>query len=298
MFVTIVDVLTPVFVIVALGYVAAIRLSLDTATLTSLAYWILGPAFVFDILADAELAGSVVIKVVGISLATMLIVGLAVGLIARTSGRTRMQTGALVMTSVHGNVGNFGLAIIAFGYGLDALPLAGIVMVTVNTAGILTGVAMATSDRAGPLVALRTAFLAPMALAVVPALLVNLSDVSLPAVVDRPVGLLANALIPMILLTLGMQMRRMHLKTFESALVLPLAAKLVAAPIVAAVLVALTKLGGIADDVVIIQAAMPAAVFTSLIALEHGMEPDLVTKTVLVGTLVSAVTLPIVLGLV
>lgn len=56
-------------------------------------------------------------------------------------------------------------------------------------------------------------------------------------------------------------------------------------------------LAGVAADVVILQAAMPAAVFTSLIALEHDLEADFVTSVVLVGTLTSAVTLPVVISL-
>lgn len=41
----------------------------------------------------------------------------------------------------------------------------------------------------------------------------------------------------------------------------------------------------LAGQVLILQMAMPAAVFTSLIALEHDMEPDFVTSVVLIGTL-------------
>ncbi|MDK1016438.1 MAG: hypothetical protein QGD95_02955 [Actinomycetota bacterium] len=41
----------------------------------------------------------------------------------------------------------------------------------------------------------------------------------------------------------------------------------------------------LAGQVLILQMTMPAAVFTSLIALEHDMEPDFVTSVVLIGTL-------------
>jgi len=48
---------------------------------------------------------------------------------------------------------------------------------------------------------------------------------------------------------------------------------------------------------VVLQAAMPAAVFTSLIAIEHRLEADYVTSVVLLGTLLSALTLPVVITL-
>lgn len=73
--------------------------------------------------------------------------------------------------------------------------------------------------------------------------------------------------------------------------------KLVAAPLAALGFVTLLTLEGDPGRVVILQAAMPAADFTSLIALEHDLEPDYVTSVVLVGTPLSAVTLPVVISL-
>ena len=43
---------------------------------------------------------------------------------------------------------------------------------------------------------------------------------------------------------------------------------------------------------------MPAAVLTSLIALEHDLLPDFVTTTVLFSTILSSITLTLVLALV
>ena len=293
-----VDVLTPVFVIVGVGYLVAGRMKVDAGTLSKLAYWILGPAFIFDVLAGTDLQGDVVLRVVLVSLATMVVTGLGATGVARAMGRSSSQTSATMLTSVHGNVGNFGIAIAAFAFGEEALPLAGIVMVTVNTAGILVGVAAATSRTARPAVAVRTAFLAPMALAVIPAVIVNVSNSTLPVFADRPIGLLANALIPMMLLTLGIQLGQMDRPHVGSVVAVPIAAKLIVAPSVAALIVAIVGPTGLAGQVVIVQAAMPAAVFTSLVALEHDMEPDLVTTIVLAGTLVSVLTLPVVLTLV
>lgn len=292
-----VDVLTPVFALLGIGFVAASRLTIDAGTLSRLAYWVLGPAFIFDVLVDTELAGGVVVRVVGVSLATMAVVGLITVVIARWMGAGRSVRGASLLTSVHGNVGNFGLAISAFAFGGAALPIAGIVMVTVNTAGILTGVAAATARTSSPLVAVRAAFLAPMALAVIPAVLVNGADLAMPVWVERPIGLLAQALIPVMLFTLGVQLQQMRRPSLGRTVALPIGAKLVLAPAVAAGAVAVLGLSGLAASVVILQAAMPAAVFTSLVALEHDLEPDLVTTVVLAGTLASVLTLPVLISL-
>ncbi|MFP3882925.1 MAG: AEC family transporter [Actinomycetota bacterium] len=134
----------------------------------------------------------------------------------------------------------------------------------------------------------------PLALAVVPALLANFTDATLPIWLDPPISLFAAALIPVILLTLGVQLAGMPRALPAPGLAIPIALKLLLAPAVAVAAIGLLDLDGLAGDVIVFQAAMPAAVFTSLIAIKHDLEADYVTSVVLVGTLVSALTLPVV----
>lgn len=291
-----VDVLVPVFLVVAVGFLVARAVDIKPAALTTISYWVLGPAFIFEILAGAELERGVIARTVGATVATMAIVGILAAVLLRAMGRSFSEAGAGVLTSIHGNVGNFGLAISAFAFGDQALPVAGIVMVTVNTLGIVTGVGLASLRHHSVVRSVVTALFSPLALAVVPALLVNTTDVSLPLWLSRPIGLLAAAMIPVLLLTLGVQIAGMPRALPRPLVAVPIGLKLAVSPLVASAIAGLLGLAGTASQVVIIQAAMPAAVFTSLIALEHDLEPDLVTSVVLTGTLVSVVTLPIVLA--
>jgi len=55
---------------------------------------------------------------------------------------------------------------------------------------------------------------------------------------------------------------------------------------------------GLTGDLVAVsavQSAMPPAVFCMVVALEHDLEPEAVTSTVVFATLVSLATLPVVL---
>lgn len=292
-----VEVLFPVFAIVGIGYLVARYVGITPPALATLAYWILGPAFIFDVLADAELEASVVWRVVGSTVLAMAVVGLLAALVMRAMGRSFSEMAATVLTSIYGNVGNFGLAISAFALGEEVLPIAGIVLVTVNTVGILTGVGLASIRHHSAVRSIAAAVFSPLALAVIPALFVNLSDTALPLWLDRPVSLLAAALIPVMLLTLGVQIAGMPRALPHGLVSVPIGIKLILTPLVAFGAASLLGLEGVAADVVILQAAMPAAVFTSLIALEHELEPDYVTAVVLTGTLVSALTLPVVITL-
>ncbi len=291
------DILLPVFVIVGIGAISARRLSLDTQTLSKLAYWVVGPAFVFDILAGADLGAALVGKVVGASLAAMAATGVVAAVAARLSGASNPTTAATVLTSIYGNVGNFGLAIVAFTFGTEALGLAGVVLIVVNVVGIVVGVAAARWEQHGVVSAVRRALTAPMTLAAVPALAVNAGGWMLPLWADRAVGLLAAALIPLMLLTLGVQLAGMRSPKPSLDTVRALVVKLAVAPAAAAVAATAIGLEGSDAGVVILQFAMPPAVFTALIALEHDLVPDLVTTTVLAGTLASVLTLPVVIAL-
>lgn len=292
-----VNVLFPVFAIVGVGYAIARIAGVEPPALASLSYWILGPAFIFDVLAGADLAPEVVWRVVGSTVLAMLLIAAIAAMIMRLIGSSFSKLAATVLTSIYGNVGNFGLAISAFAFGEQALPIAGIVMVTVNTLGILTGVGLATARRGSVMRSIGTAALSPLALAVVPALAVNFTNTTLPLWFERPVSLLAAALIPVMLLTLGIQIAGMPRAMPARLVGIPMAMKLVLAPLAAVLAVTALGLGGLAAQVVVLQAAMPAAVFTSLIALEHDLEADYVTSVVLTGTLASALTLPAVITL-
>lgn len=292
-----VNVLFPVFAIVGVGYAIARLVGVEASPLASLSYWILGPAFIFDVLAGADLAPEVVGKVVGSTVFSMAAVAVVAAGVVRLIGGSLSELAATVLTTIYGNVGNFGLAICAFAFGESALPVAGIVMVTVNTVGIITGVGLATFRHGSFLRAAVTAVLSPLALAVIPALALNFSNATLPLWLDRPVSLLAAALIPVMLLTLGVQIAGMPRALPRRLAAIPVAIKLVVAPLAALAGVAAVGLDGMAAQVVILQAAMPAAVFTSLIALKHELEADYVTSVVLTGTLVSALTLPVVITL-
>ncbi|HHC07673.1 MAG TPA: AEC family transporter [Actinobacteria bacterium] len=289
-----VDILLPVFAIVGVGAVAGRRLRIDPRTLSTVAYWITGPAFVFAVLSRAELGADLVVKTVLATAAAMAAAGVVGVAVTRARRRPAPVVGAVTLTSIYGNVGNFGLAIVAFAYGDRALPLAGIVLVVVNVVGLVVGVAAAHRAH-GWTVALRRAILAPMTLAVAPAIAVNLAGSELPLWLDRSVGLLADALIPMMLVTLGVQLAGMRSARLDVDGATALVSKLLVAPLAAVVAGRIAGLTGIAAGTIVLQSAMPPAVFTALIGIEHDLEPDLVTATVVGGTLLSVLTLPLVL---
>lgn len=280
------DILGPVAVLVAVGWLVGRRLRIPPEPLAKLAYWVIGPAFMFDALANAGLSSGSLVRIAAASAIALGVAGV-VGL-ALTSGLGRERRATVVTASVYGNTGNFGLAIVIFTFDAAALPYAAVALVVVNTLGLIIGVASSTGGWSGVVRALST----PMTLVVAPALLVNGTGATLPPILDRSIGLLAGAIIPLMLITIGIQLERMGLPTVDGDVVRALGAKLLVQPFAAIAAVALLGLDGEAGGAVVLQAAMPAAVFTAVLAIEQRTRPDEAATIVLAGSLASVVTLP------
>ncbi len=289
------DVLGPVAVLVCLGAVLGPRLDIDAGSLSRLAFWVFGPAFVFGLLAEADLDRSIVLRLIaaaGAGMAAALILALVW---ARATGATYEIGAAVAMTSVWGNVGNAGLAIVAFALGEDALPVAGVLMVSINLASLVLSVGMAQARNSSLMTAVSRGFTSPMSIAGAVALAVNLADIDVPLLADRSIGLLANALIPVMLFTLGIQLVSSGRPQWTNDLSVILVAKLAVAPFAAWAAGRALGLDGDALDAVVIQSAMPPAVFCAVVASENDLVPDRVTAAVVLATMVSALTLPVVL---
>ncbi len=281
-----VDILGPVLVLVAIGVGVGRWLGLQPEPLAKLAFWVLGPAFMFDALANAGLPSNVLIEVAAASVLALIGSGLfALVVSARLSSDRRA---AVLTTTTYGNTGNFGLAIVTFTFGDASIPFAAVALVVVNTLGLIIGIASTNGGWAG----IATAFTRPMTLVILPALVVNGFSTELPPIVDRPIGLLAGALIPVMLITLGIQLQQMGMPTIGSDVVRSLVGKLLVQPLVAVPVVAAIGLSDIAGGAVILQAAMPAAVFTTVLALEQDTRAEETATIVMAGTIASILTLP------
>lgn len=298
LFSVLLDVLAPVFLVVAAGYALGRRLELDPRAPARIAYFVLVPAFVFDVLVASDLTGDTVVQMLAAVATTTALVGTLAWATGRVLGRSRSVVVSFVLVAVYGNVGNLGLAVTIFEFGDDASDLAGIAFLTVNVLAFLIAITAIKWGHLHPLRAFGTALLTPAVAAVPPAIVANLTEATLPTFLDRMIGLMAQGLIPIMLVTLGLQLAATKQLRIDVDVAIGSTLRLVAAPVIAALMVALLGLDGDAGGVTVVMSAMPAAVFAGLIAIEHDLEPDLVTTTVLVSTLASVVSLAVVLALV
>jgi malate permease and related proteins len=131
----------------------------------------------------------------------------------------------------------------------------------------------------------------------VAAALVVWSGITLPQAISRPVDLLGNAAIPAMLLVLGMQFEKGAKPERPGLVAAASALALLASPVLGLLLAQALGLEGVTRQAVVVEAAMPTAVITTILALEFDVAPRFVTSVVVVTTLLSPLTVSILIAL-
>lgn len=291
------NVVLPVFGIVALGYLLGPRLALDAHTLSRVAYYVFVPAFVFQAISNSRVElGNALLMVVYITFCLLIFaaLGWAAGRLLKRSAEV---TAAFIMISVFGNVGNFGIPLIRFRLGDSALMPATIYFVAIVITAFVICVGAAGWAKDGRSGAVLSIFKTPALWAAIPAFMVSGSGVELPLVLTRIVDLLAGAMVPVMLLALGLQLSEVRKLRISGDVMIATGLRLLVAPAVAAVVAIPFGLGHVEYVTGILQAGMPAAILVSIIAIEHDVVPGFVTTTVFFSTLLSLLTLTVLLTL-
>jgi len=145
--------------------------------------------------------------------------------------------------------------------------------------------------------AVRTVLGFPVLWAALLGLIVNATGVTPPTALARAVGLLADAAIPLVLLTLGVQLARAGRWRPSAAAWIAVGLKLGVGPLLAAAVGLLVGLEGLDLSVLVLIGAMPTAVNAAMLAVEFDGDAALVGDAVVAGTALALATLPIVLTL-
>jgi hypothetical protein len=275
------------------GYALGRRFQLDLRSLSRVAFYVFSPCLVFDSLIHSDLSGGTFAQIAAVSLGvSVLVTGLAY--LAGRGLRLERHTLATVMVAAtFGNAGNFGLAVSKFAFGDAALSRSVIYYVFNSLAVYTLGVAVAASGRQPLKDVLKHALLLPTTIAVVVAGLMRLANISAPLPIDRSVTLLSQAAIPLMLMLLGLQLA--SIKEFPRARLwlmgLAAAFQLLIAPLLTFVLASALQLDTLTFQAVVVESAMPAAVITTILAVEYDLDITLVSGTVVLSTLLSPLTL-------
>jgi len=281
-------VMAPVLAGAGLGY-TWVRLGhpYPVEFVTRLVFNIGTPALIIASLANAEIdAGSVGRTMLAASL-VMIAMAAATPLMARLLGRDWRVVLAPMM---YPNTGNMGLPVVLYAFGSAGFAFGITVMVTVSLFQFTVGAIMASQGNA-----LRTLARTPTVYAIVISLALLLTDTSLPRWLDNSVDLISGFTVPLMLITLGVSLASIQVRSLTSGVGFSLLRIPVAAGLAWGI-AALLSLPPLAQGILVLQMSMPVAVFNYLFAQKAGREPEYVASLVFCSTLMSLLYLPLLLA--
>lgn len=281
-------VMAPVLAGAGLGYLW-IRLGhpYPVEFVTRLVFNIGTPALIIASLSGADIDISSVGRTMLATALVIIAMAAATAAMARLLGR---DWRVLLAPMMYPNTGNMGLPVVLYAFGGAGFAFGVTVMVTVTLFQFTVGSIMASRGNA-----LKTLIRTPTVYAIVISLGLLLTDTELPRWLDNSVDLISGFTVPLMLITLGVSLASIQVRSLKSGigfslLRLPLAAG------IAWGIAALLGLPPLAQGILVLQMSMPVAVFTYLFAQKSGREPEYTASLVFCSTLLSLLYLPLLLA--
>jgi malonate transporter and related proteins len=305
-------IVAPVFALIAAGYAAVLfRFVSETAHkgISEFAFSIAIPALLFRTIVVSEFSGVSPWRMWGAyygALALTWIAALMLSALLRQRREDREDGVVFAIGSVYGNIVMLGIPLTLSALGNEAAgPMALILSVNTPLLWLCGTLQMELVDRkqtasAASLIVPVLLDLSrnPIMLAIGLGLLWRLTGLGLHPVVDRTVELLAQAGSPAALIALGINLFRFEVKGEKLGILVMSALKLLAMPTAAFVLAKLLDLPPLAAGVVVLFAAMPTGANAYIFAVQYQRLVNPVSGAVALGTLLAAVTLPVVVWVV
>ncbi len=285
--------LLPVLLTAATGFALGRKLHPEIKTASRLAFYIFSPCLVFVSLENVGLSGGEFAKLTIFSFAVSAVMAVAAFLCGKALQVDRKLLASLIVVSVLVNSGNYGLAATKFAFGDSALPRALVCFVASTVISYTAGILIASMGKMTAGEAFRKLLTVPAFYGLIAAGAVRYTNCPVPLFLSRSVTLLSDASIPLMLVILGMQIAEVRTVPRNRMLLIGAAAflQLVMAPVIALMLSRSMGLSGVARQAGVLQASMPAAVVTTILAVEYELDATLVTGTVMLTTILSPLTL-------
>lgn len=282
------EVTAPVFFLAAIGFIWVKKgYEYPLQFVTRLAMTISVPCLIFVTLMQADIDLAALGSLTLASLLSYGLVALVFFVVVRVKGLSQRT---YLAPLIFGNTGNLGLPLAFFAFGDMGLSIAVVIFAVMAFLSFTVGIWM-VSGSSNPMKVLKEPSVAGSFFGAI----FLWQGWETPVVVTNTLSLLGQLAIPLMLVTLGVALARLKPSDFGSALWLSL--------LKAAVCVALAlgvglwfELEPMTLGLLIMQVATPVAVTSYLIAEKYGAESTPVAGLVVVSTVLSVITLPLILA--
>ncbi|MEK4760582.1 AEC family transporter [Viridibacillus sp. FSL E2-0187] len=291
-------IILPVLIVFSIGFIGQRCIGFDIKSISTAALYLMSPFLAFRTFYTTPLTKDYLyIAIFTITLTVVLF--LCTWGISTLLKASRSEFSAMILGAVFMNSGNYGAPVVLFALGAAGFDIAVIIMVLqsllMNSLGIFFA-SIGGSQKATIQQSIQKVLRMPLIYAALAGITLEFYHITIPKTVMDGVSLVAEASIPTVMLVLGMQLAAISAKKVDYRLVSVVSIiRIILSPILAAVILSFMPLSSLIKTVLIIQSAMPAAANTTMIALQFDTEPDLVSFTTFVTTIISIISIPVVL---
>lgn len=293
-----IDNMVPVLAIAAVGVVMRRRLEVNPAPVSRMMFYVFSPALAFDAVYTSNISGGDFLRVYLGTVALLVAIGAVSFFFLRWQTVTPREFATTLVAAFVFNGANFGLSIVSFAFGAEALTYAVIIYIAGSTVAWTLGPYVSSSGAASMLKSLQNVLRTPVVYALLGAFLLKAAGIhELPPALSRSSLLLADASIPLMLVLLGLQLGGFQKPDRWRLLLSGTAIRLLLAPLIAVVCATILNLDGAARFAFILQAGMPTAVLTLILAYEFDTDRDLALNLIMTTTLLSPISLTLLIYL-
>lgn len=280
----------PVFILAGLGWVARRVVKVEVAEVARVGIYFMSPGMIVHSILNARLLPGEVGKIIAFTLLLtfgMIAITFAVGKIL---GWSQSERSVATLSSSFMNSANYGLPVVMLAFGQEGFDRAAVFVVAESIMMYTVAVYFAALGKQDWRSSILAVLKLPMVWAAAFALLIRLTGITLPDFVLKPIGMLSNGALVLLVMVLGMQVAGIRLQGAKVKIGVATFLRLAISPLLALGLVWWLRPEPLTAGVLVLEASMPAAVNVTLLAVQFDNHPDQVSGVTLLTTLLSLVT--------
>ena len=289
------QVLAPIVLMVAAGFLLQRRGNIDARSINRVVYYVLSPCLVYSSILTQQFDPESTGRIILFASLHMLSMGVLAFLLVRRWGYKGGLASAFIITTILLNNGNYGLPLNLFAFGDAGFAYALVLFMFNAMIGGAISIYLAIRGHSNGLAAVRRTLVQPIILAMLLGVFSRTTHIAPTGSLFDMIEMAGRAAIPVFLLVLGMSLAKTDVRANLRPVLNLTSLRMVVSPLVALALASLVGLSGVAYSVAILQASMPTAVNSIVITNEFDAAPDFTAGAVLMTTLASLITLPILL---
>lgn len=290
----------PVFFLISLGYILGKKFNLDIYSLSKLSIYIFVPSVIIVNFYETPMNPQLLMPII-FTLLFVVLQSIVSSVPDKLNRYSTSKKSAFKNAIMFYNSGNFGLPLITLVFASTpmadyAVSIQSMVMITQNLSTYTLGFYNAARGNMDFKNSVKSVLKMPAIYTIGLALLMKVIPYDFRNFFLWPSIIYAkNAMIATDLLILGIQLSLIKFEFKNKDIYLTAFMRLCIGPIIAYLLIIVLQLDGVMAKTLLISSAVPTAVNTVLIAVEFKNEPEFATQAVVVTTLFSLITIPLVI---